>query len=97
MKISDFFLVLWLFLSAAGFVWTFVSWRLDVKFYRNLSWDFSKNSGRKLFYGAGILKLGEMPNKERVLSGYFRAMFIFFAFFLMILTVILGDINVGMK
>jgi hypothetical protein len=83
---ANIFVLVMLFGCAFGAVWAFVVWRIELKFYEKQNWNFEIESGRKLYYGTGRLNLGLMPNKERVVYGYWRIIlicgfaFVIFAF-----------------
>ena len=42
----------------------------DLRFYWRNSWDFSKDSGRTLFYGYAGATGGAVPNRLRLFVGY---------------------------
>ena len=69
----------------------------ELRFYEARNWDWNINIGRKMWYGTGVLKLGEMPNKERVTLGYWRVMAISGILFVVIAIALINGVEVNWK
>jgi hypothetical protein len=66
-------------IPTALFFSTLYSWRKDYLFYEANNRDYSKDSGRDIWYGTVGIRLGKMPNEEKMRIGYLRIATIFFA------------------
>jgi hypothetical protein len=68
------------------------NWIYEIRFYRNLDWDFSEGSGKKLRVNVRGARGASLSNKDRVVWGYPTAIFVCL---IMILLVVLNSLVGG--